>query len=215
MCQSERKFQPHMADDPTKELQSSWGERARDAALWIFFALMLLIPKTLALRRRRWLWNTLRVGLALVGAMLLAAGGRDPTARLSPVLGLLLILLALLPRPPPQGTTVDERARELGALVVVNGGRLLNGETNPEVRLFVGPERLHALDPRQQPCLEIPLNAVTSLAVEQAENGWRLLIEWSQGSAEFHYQGHFAEHLARVADTTLRSQVRRELPVVR
>jgi hypothetical protein len=40
-------------------------------------------------------------------------------------------------------------------------------------------------------------------------------MDWERAKAEFIYEGGFAEHLARVADATVRSRLRRELPVLR
>jgi hypothetical protein len=40
-------------------------------------------------------------------------------------------------------------------------------------------------------------------------------VDWGQATAEFLYEGNFAEHLARVADATVRSRLYRELPVMR
>jgi hypothetical protein len=147
----------HQKDQKDQQEKVSLGARIRRAALFVFFAAMLMIPKTLALRRRRWLWNTLRLGLALLGAVLITAVRGDPAARFSPVVGLLLLLLALLLRPTREGESTDEIARQLGALVVVNGGHWQDVEEQPAVRLFVGPERAHVLDAEQQPRLEIPL----------------------------------------------------------
>lgn len=190
--------------------------RLRRAALFVLFALVLLIPKTLALRRHRGLWNTLRLAVAIVGAILLTAGKGGLSAWLSLAVGLLLVLAALLARPAEASKTVDEQGRELGALVVLNGGRFWGANGKPtRVHLFVAPERLHVLDSRHRPLLEIHLDEVSSLQVEPAADGWQLRLERPGQSAAFFYDGFFAEHLARVAETTLRSQLRRELPVVR
>ncbi|MGH9777284.1 MAG: hypothetical protein ACRD5I_02630 [Candidatus Acidiferrales bacterium] len=187
------------------------GDRLRRAALFVLFGLVLLIPKTLGLRRRKDLWNVLRLLAGIVGAVLLfdKLGGLG-----SALTGLLLLLFALLVRPVQEGKTVDAQARELGALVVLNGGRLreAGGEV---VRLFLTPEKLHALDLKHRQRLELPLAFVGSVRVEEAREGWRLTIEWEGKETEFDFDGFFAEHLARVAETTLRSQLRRELPVLK
>lgn len=137
------------------------------AALFVLFALALLIPKTLGLFKRL--------------------------------------------RPGRPAKPVDEQARELGALVVLNGGWFQGARA----RLFVGPGRVHVLDFKHRPLAEIPLSKVSSVRLEENQaRGWRLMVEWSQDRAEFHYGGFFAEHLAEVAATTLRNQMRRQLPVI-
>lgn len=199
--------------------------RLRRAALFVLFTAVLLIPKALGLRRRRVLWNGLRLGAAIVGAVFMGTLRGGELGWLGLVTGLLLVLLALLVRPATQSKSVDEQARELDALVVLNGGRFTGADGKPaEARLFVAPQHLYVLDPRQRPLLEIPLDAISSVRVEEAtetdqakeaNEGWQLVIEWNQEVASFHYVGFFAEHLARVAETTLRSQLHRELPVLR
>ncbi|MGH9787555.1 MAG: hypothetical protein ACRD4U_02480 [Candidatus Acidiferrales bacterium] len=187
------------------------GERLRRAGLFILFGLVLLIPKTLGLRRRRDLWNVLRLMAGVVGAVLLF----DKLGGLwSALAGLLLLLFALFVRPVKEGKTADDQARELGALIVLNGGRLRQAGGDV-VRFFLTPVSLHALDLKHRDRLVIPLASVRAVWAEEARDGWRLRIEWEGGEAESDYDGFFAEHLARVAETTLRSQLRRELPVLR
>jgi hypothetical protein len=41
-----------------------------------------------------------------------------------------------------------------------------------------------------------------------------LWLEWSGSVAEFTYEGFFAEHLAGIAETTIRSVLRPPVPVV-
>jgi hypothetical protein len=188
------------------------GERLRRAALFVLFGLVLLIPKTLSLRRRRDLWNVLRLVAGAVGAVLFFSklGGW-----LELLVGLALLLFALLARPAKERKTVDAVARELGALIVLNGGRLRRENNDSAVRLFLSPEVIYVLDLSHQPVLEIPLAEVREARAASAGENWKLVIESEAGAAEFCYDGFFAEHLARVAETTLRSRLRRELPVLR
>jgi hypothetical protein len=39
-------------------------------------------------------------------------------------------------------------------------------------------------------------------------------IRWAEHTADFHYRGIFAEHLARVAESTLRGVIHPPLPVL-
>jgi hypothetical protein len=199
-----------------EQAQASWPQRLRRAALFTLFALVLVVPKTLALRRRRGVWNVLRLVAALLGAFLVAAGRGPELGWLRPAAGLVLILLAVLVPPAEAEKSVDEQARELGALVVVNGGRFRVADGKLVLtRLFVASDRVHALDLKHRLLIEIPLAEVSSLRVEPRAGGWRLRLDWDQTTAEFSYDGFFAEHLARVAETTLLTQLRRELPVLK
>ncbi len=201
-----------MANDSFKQTEVRWSNRLRRAALWFLFALVLLIPKTLSLRKRPGLWNLLRFGVAVIGVLLFAA---PETSIGFHLFALLLILLALAVRPAQQEKSVDEQARELGALVVLNGGRFrrTDGKTLP-ARLFIAPERFHVLDLEHRPLLEIPWPVVSSVRAEEAGGGWQLLVEFQETTAAFHYDGFFSGHLAQIAETTLRNHLRKELPVI-
>jgi hypothetical protein len=204
-----------MAEALTEERHEGWPERLRRAALLALFALVLLIPKTLGLRRRPRVWNALRTAVALAGAALVVVPMALASSPMAAVIGLALFLLALLATPEKQEQSVDARARELGALVVVNGGRLhVPGGEPMAARLFVAPEHVCVFDPELQPLLEIPFAHVASVRAEEAPPGWKLRVEWVDSVAEFFYDGFFAEHLARVAERTLLSQIHRELPVL-
>src|SRR5574337_1551925 len=185
------------------------------ALLYVLFGAVLLIPKSLSLRRRRKLWNAIRAGVALLGATLVVVPMAGTSSWFVGACGLALFFLALLAPPAKQQKSVDEQARELGALVVVNGGRFRAPEGKPvPARLFVAPERVYALDLEQRPLVEIHVGAVSLVRAEEASGGWRLRIEWQEHTAEFLYGGVFAEHLARVAESTVRGVLRPALPVI-
>jgi hypothetical protein len=205
-----------MAEERTEIRREGWPQRCRRAALFVLFALVLLIPKTLGLRRRPRIWNAIRVGLALIGAALVVAPMGGAWSWFAAPIGLALFFVALLATPAKQQKSLDEQARELGALVVVNGGRFQRaGDGRVPARLYVAPERVFALDLQHVPLVEIPLGAVSSVRAEEAGDGWKLRVVWDQTAAEFSYDGFFAEHLARVAENTLRSLLQRELPVLK
>jgi hypothetical protein len=216
-----------VADEKTETGQPPRLARLRRTGLFVLFSAILLIPKALALRRRRKLWNGLRVLLALVGGLLagglLAAGILAGTAisgslgNPALLVGVLMIVLALVVPPAENAEPVDEVARRLGALVVLNGGTCSAGGGKPvEVRLYLAPERLHVLDLRHRELLVIPVAAITSARVarNEVETGRTLVVEWRTGKTEFLFQGFFAEHLAEVARRTVESRLLSKLRVL-
>src|SRR5262249_36917335 len=131
------------------------------------------------------------------------------------VVGLGSFITAILLPPAQPRTSADDRARELGALVIVNGGRYQPGNASPAAaKLFVGSENVWALDSHLQPLLVIPVAEMSAVFAEQGDGGWRLRIRWADRGAEFSFGGFFAEHLARVAESTLQSVMRPSLPVI-
>jgi hypothetical protein len=181
----------------------------------IIFALVLLVPKLLRLRQNKRCWMAFRVLLATTGTLLVL----QPLTLVNPwlpgIIGLLMFLTAILLPPATGAPSVADKARELGALVVVNGGEF-QSERSPAVAvsLFVGVDQIDVLDRHLQPLLVIPLAQVLSVAVAQTHDRWVLRINSADHSTEFSYRGAFAEHLARVAESTLRSVVPFFLPVI-
>jgi hypothetical protein len=200
------------------------GERLRRAGLFVLFSAVLLIPKALRLRRRRNLWNGLRIAAAGVGGVLVARGVGDwlglwqgpGQSAAGMLLGSIVMVLAAAIPPLKKTGSADEKARELGALVMLNGGlyRAGNGKQT-RVRLYVAPERLHVLDERERPVLEIPIHEIAAVRVTGEGNERTLAVEWRAGKAEFLYQGFFAEHLAEVARRTVDSRLGAKLRVLR
>lgn len=205
-----------MAQDQPHRVPGVWLQHVRRAGLYVLFALVLLIPKTLSLRRQPRAWNALRAVVALLGAGLIVVPLGISANWVAAVIGLFLFVAALLTPPLRSEKSVDEYARELGALVVVNGGKLSSGEGEPvEAQLYVTPDRIFALGPDKHPLAEISTRGVSSLRVEPAGQDWKLCIAWNGSAAEFTYHGVFAEHLTRVAENALRSQIHRELIVLK
>jgi len=202
----------------------------RKAALSVLFAAILVIPKVRALRRRIWEWSAVRVLIASLGCLL---GWRYKHAKggvIDLVVGVALMAFGLLVRAKPQAKSVDAQARELDALVVLNGGAFIPaGKERPltMARIFVNPDRLFVVDEREHTLEEIPLVRVRELAArpvhvsdepEAEAQTWDLEITWEakeMRTARFRYDGVFAEHLARVAETTVRNQLRRDMVVLR
>lgn len=189
--------------------------RLRELVVGALFALVLLIPKILRIRQNPAWWMAFRVILGIIGAALVILPLSASTNWLAAPTGLCLFLASILLPPAKARFTVDEKARGLSAFVVVNGGTFLSSEGKPaDVRLFVAADRLVVLDSSLDALLAIPVPEIVSVSTAPAEDSWTLHIAWSGGAAKFFYQGFFAEHLARVAQTTVQSMVPVQLPVL-
>lgn len=201
------------------------GTRARRLALAALFTVILLIPRSRRLRRRPRAWLVFRAVAGFAGAVLVWRFSRDGASSASLVAGAVLILFAALVRARPQKRTTDDVARELGALVVVNGGDFaVGGTAHRDVSIFVHPERLLVLTPAFEALADIPLARLRQISTGPAgvnghrdADGWELTIDWEsegQQEARFHYRGTFAEHLARVAGQTITTVWKKSLPVL-
>jgi hypothetical protein len=230
---------------PIASPQETITARLRNFGVGALFALVLLVPKLLNIRRDPRSWLAFRVLLALTGASLVILPLSLWNSWHAAIAGLAMFLAAvLLPAAKPD-TTLADTAAQLGALVIVNGGvyraekgqaergQLENGrlenvrvrkaqlgnaqlENAPAsaVQLFVCPERVWALDSHLHPLLVIPTAQISSATATESAGHWTLRIRWSEHAADFHYHGIFAEHLARVAESTLRSVIHPALPVL-
>jgi hypothetical protein len=191
------------------------ADRLRRGALWLIFALVLLIPKLNRLRRRPRLWNFVRVLTVFAGAAILVLGGARGYYVSAVVLSALMLLFALLAAPERPASSIDARARELGALIVVDGGLCVDAAgVRRRAKLFVASDGVFVLNLNLQVLLELPLYEIRTVMVEQAGANWRLRMDCGQAKADFIYEGSFAEHLARVAEATVRSRLQRELPIL-
>ncbi len=192
-----------------------FGKRLRHLAIGTLFALVLLIPKILHVRRNPRSWMLSRIFLGVAGAALVVLPLGLGASFVPAIVGLAMFVTAILLPPAQVGTDADDKARELAALVVVNGGRYQQGSAPPAAaQLFVGVERVFVLNGRLQQLLEIPVSEITAACAEEFDESWRLRVTWARHTAEFSYGGIFAEHLARVAESTIRSAMRPALPVL-
>src|SRR6266568_2291770 len=131
-------------------------------------------------------------------------------------LNVAMFLAAFLLPPARPDTRVPDKARELGARAVVDGGSYQPGDDRPAaVRLFVGRESISALNTSLRPLLVILTAKICNVRAFPNEGHWILRVEWADRtpadggcSAEFSYRGFFAEHLARVALSALKSVLR-------
>jgi hypothetical protein len=189
--------------------------RVRNLLVGALFAFVLLIPKLLRIRHNPQSWMAFRIILAFAGAALVVLPLSLWNSWLAGIAGLTMFLAAILLPPARPNNSVDDKARELGALVIVNGGKYrTRGAVPMPVQLYVGPEKVWALDSHFQPLLGIPATQITSAMAQQTKNGWILQVRWLNNAAEFSYHGIFAEHLARVAESTLGSVMQTPLHVL-
>jgi hypothetical protein len=191
------------------------GVRLRNLVIGALFALVLLVPKLLRLRRDERAWTAFRILLGISGAALVILPLSLWNSWLAAIAGLAMFLASILLPAPIVCSRVDDKARELGALVVVNGGEIqpLNAPA-AVLQLFVGADTIWALDSRLQSLLIIPVAEISSVGTLEVQNGWLVRLPCSNQVAEFFYRGIFAEHLARVAESTIRSVMRTPLPVL-
>ena len=202
------------APSPAIAQPESFGKRLRHLVIGTLFALVLLIPKILHARRNPRSWMLFRIFLAVAGTALVIVplGARSSYA--PAIIGLAMFISAIL-LPPAKPESNDGKARALGALVVVNGGKFKLGEASSfAAQLFVGADHISVRDSRLQSFLEIPVSEITSAQAEESHGRWFLRINWANKTAIFAYHGVFAEHLARVAETTIRSVLRPALTVL-
>jgi len=186
-----------------------------------------MIPRIRRLRRRAGAWACVRLGVAACGTWLGWRYKHAGAGVASLVGSLLLFAFSLLVWAKPEVKTADAIAAELGALIVLNGGTFLESPDSTPIEhteIFVHPEQIMVLGPPERRLLEIPLAKVRSLAAHPVTNGsgegakpWEVEINWvAEGpcTTTFRYDGAFAEHLARVTESTLRSQWKKDLPVI-
>jgi len=203
------------ASSPAISQPQSFGKRLRHLAVGTLFALVLLIPTILHARRNPRSWMLFRIFLAVGGAALVIVPLGAWSSYAPDVIGLTMFISAILLPPAKPETNAGGKARELGALVVVNGGKFKPGEGSSfAAQLFVGAEHISIRDSRLQSFLEIPVSEITLAQAEDSHGRWFLRINWANKTAVFAYKDVFAEHLARVAETTIRSVMRPALPVL-
>ena len=201
--------------NPALSQPEGLGKKLRQLAVGTLFALVLIIPKILHVRRNPRSWMLFRIFWGVAGAALVVLPLGLGTSFVPAIVGLAMFISAILLPPAKPDTNAGDKAHELGALVVVNGGRFQPGRAaSAAVQLFVSAESVWVLVRSFQPLLEIPVSEITAACAEQSEESWRLRVTWASHTAEFSYGGIFAEHLARVAESTIRSVMRPALPVL-
>jgi hypothetical protein len=203
------------AATPATSQTESLGTRLRNAATGFLFALILFVPRLLRLRRDPRSWFAFRILLGLVGAAFVILPLAFWNSWLAAIAGLVMFLAAVLMPPTPPETGIDDKARELGALVVVNGGSY---QPNPgpaaAVQLFVGADTVWALNSQLRSLVILDVAQICSVHAEQTSGGWLLQVRCTDRVADFSYTGIFAEHFARVAESSVRGVMPAPLPVL-
>ncbi len=193
----------------------NFGARLQKLALGALFGVVLLVPKVLNLRRDERSWTAFRILLGIGGAALVILPLAFWNSWLAAIAGLAMFLTAALLPSAASGTTVDDKARELGAFVVVNGGKYMSRSSSAvSTQLYVGADYIWALDSRFQALQTIPVSEVLSVHAEEMDNRWIVRVRRTGQVEEFSYRGIFAEHFARVAESTIGSVIHASLPIL-
>src|SRR5262245_46681336 len=117
-----------------------------------------------SLLRRPRFWSFFRLLAGLAGAVLVIFPVASGNSYVFSVIGLVLFVAAILFLPTRARATLGSKARELGANLVVEGGRyqLPNSSHSVPVQLFFLADRISALDSRFRTLLEIPIAEISS-----------------------------------------------------
>src|SRR6267154_543841 len=135
------------ASNPVLSQPESFGKRLRHFAVGALFALVLLIPKILHARRNPRSWMLFRVFLGIGGAALVILPLGFGTSFVPAIVGLAMFIGAILLPPAKPDVIAGGKARELGALVLVNGGRFKLGDAPSfAAQLSVGGKLISVLD---------------------------------------------------------------------
>ena len=195
--------------------QESSTERLRKLLIGVSFAVVLLFRKILDIRRHPGYWLGFRILLGVAGAALVVVPLSLLNSWLEAPAGLAMFLAAILLAPAKPSAKPDDKMRELGAFVVVNGGIYQSDQAVPApVQLYVGTDRISVLDSRCELLLAIPLQQIVSATSVRQLGGWDLQIVWSDQASYFTYHGVFAERLARAAERTVQQVIVAPSPVI-
>jgi hypothetical protein len=195
-------------------LADGLGAKLRKTVIGAGYAVVLLVPKVLGLRRDERSWVIFRMVLGVFGAALVVLPIGFFGSYFLAVAGLAAFIVAILLPPPKATSGTDDKARELGALVVVDGGTFQSGSFAVPVQLFVGSQKLWALEADFHPLLVIPVAELIAAHAEEMDGRWILRLRWAERSAIFSYSGVFAENLARTAESTVQSVRHPAVPVL-
>jgi hypothetical protein len=78
----------------------------------------------------------------------------------------------------------------------------------------VGAATIWGLDSSFQSVLSIPVSEISAVHVEEADDRWLVRVRRVDRLEELSYRGIFAEHFARVAESTIRGVMHSSLPIL-
>jgi len=191
------------------ELSSETGlSRLRASMGDSLFEISLAFPKLLALRSTPGAWTAFRFVLGGVGAGLVVLPLSLWNGWAFAPVGLALFLLAVLLPPIRQDRGTAKAVEQLGAYQVLDGGRLSSEALEtPPVSFYLTRSRVWALDQDLRPQIVIPAEEITLVNAFPSRDDWVLRVNWQSNSAEFLFDGLFAERRARLAEQGLRHLV--------
>jgi len=184
--------------------------RFRDSVADSIFQVSRAFPKLLAFRSTPGAWTAFRIVLGVLGAGLVVLPLSLWNAWAFAPVGLALFLLAVLLPPLHQDRGAAKAIQQLGAYLVLDGGRLACGSLSTAdaepctVKLYLTQTRVWALDPELRPVVVIPAEEIDVVVAFPTQDEWLLRVGWQNGSAEFSFAGIFAERRARLAEQGLR-----------
>jgi hypothetical protein len=194
-------------DLPTGEAASGVS-RLRSSVGDSLFQISRAFPKLLALRSTPSAWTAFRMLLGAIGAGLVVLPLSLWNAWAFAPVGLALFLLAVLLPPLKQDRGAAKAVEQLGAYLVLDGGRLSSEDPEPPVvSFYLTTTRVWALDEQLRPLVVIPAEEIALATAFPSRDDWVLRVSWQSGSAEFVFDGLFAERRARLAEKGLRHLV--------
>jgi hypothetical protein len=169
------------------------------------FLISRTYPKLLSWRSTPSAWTGFRILLGALGAGLVVLPlGLWNAWAFAPV-GLALFLLAVLLPPLRRDRGTPQVIEQLGAYLVLDAGRFCFGpEEFASVDFYLTPTRIWALDDQLRPVAVIPVSELSLATAFPSQNDWILRLRWLEDSAEFIFDGLFAERRARIAEAGLR-----------
>jgi len=198
-----------MSITPTAIVSSSHENLFQRAKGFFGAAIFLAIhrfPRLLQLHRNEKSWTLFRIALACLGAAIVILPLSLWNGWITASFGLLLFVVAILLPPSQVESATDRKARELGAQTVVSGGEYQSGNVPAaEVRLFITPTLIWALDAQLETLLQIPAPDISDVYLQEKDERWLLQIRWADYNAEFAFGGFFAERFGRLAEESVRA----------
>ena len=163
-------------------------------------------------------WTAFRILLGIAGAALVVLPLSLWNAWAFAPVGLALFMLAVLLPPLRRDRGTKQTIEQLGAYLVLDGGTF-SGATDARgsgasdasgmekfqaVNFYLTPTRIWALDGELRPMVVMPANEISMATAFPSQSDWILRVRWQQNSAEFIFDGLFAERRARIAEAGLR-----------